>query len=84
MSIIWTIIVGAIVGAIAKFVMPGSNEPKGFILTAALGIVGSLLAGYVGQAIGWYSAKAMLFASFMSSFTPIKEQSDVSLSKPIA
>jgi uncharacterized membrane protein YeaQ/YmgE (transglycosylase-associated protein family) len=56
MSIIWTIIVGAIVGAIAKFIMPGSNEPKGFILTAALGIVGSLLAGYAGQAIGWYSA----------------------------
>lgn len=56
MSIIWTVIVGAIVGAIAKFIMPGNNEPKGFILTAALGIVGSLLAGYVGQAIGWYSA----------------------------
>ncbi len=56
MSIIWTIIIGAIVGAIAKFIMPGDNEPKGFILTAALGIVGSLLAGYLGQAIGWYSA----------------------------
>jgi uncharacterized membrane protein YeaQ/YmgE (transglycosylase-associated protein family) len=56
MGIIWTIIIGAIVGAIAKFIMPGNNEPKGFILTAALGIVGSLLAGYVGQAIGWYSA----------------------------
>lgn len=55
MSILWTIIVGAIVGAIAKFIMPGDNEPKGFILTAALGIVGALLAGYVGQAIGWYS-----------------------------
>jgi uncharacterized membrane protein YeaQ/YmgE (transglycosylase-associated protein family) len=55
-SIIWTIIVGAIVGAVAKFVMPGENEPKGFVLTAILGIVGALLAGYVGQAIGWYSA----------------------------
>jgi uncharacterized membrane protein YeaQ/YmgE (transglycosylase-associated protein family) len=55
MSILWTIIVGAIVGMIAKFIMPGSNEPKGFVLTAILGIVGSLLAGYVGQAIGWYS-----------------------------
>lgn len=55
MSILLTIIVGAIVGAIAKFIMPGDNEPKGFILTAALGIVGALLAGYVGQAIGWYS-----------------------------
>jgi uncharacterized membrane protein YeaQ/YmgE (transglycosylase-associated protein family) len=56
MGILWTIIMGAVVGAIAKFVMPGSNEPKGFILTAALGIAGSLLAGFLGQAIGWYSA----------------------------
>lgn len=56
MGIIWTIIIGAIVGMLAKFIMPGSNEPKGFILTAALGIVGSLLATYGGQAIGWYSA----------------------------
>jgi uncharacterized membrane protein YeaQ/YmgE (transglycosylase-associated protein family) len=56
LSIIWTIIVGAVVGAIAKFLMPGDNEPKGFVMTAILGIVGALLAGYVGQAIGWYSA----------------------------
>ena len=56
MGILWTIIVGAIVGMLAKFIMPGSNEPKGFVLTAALGIAGSLLAGYLGQAIGWYSA----------------------------
>ena len=56
LSIIWTIIVGAIVGAVAKFILPGSNEPKGFVLTAILGIVGALLAGYVGQDIGWYSA----------------------------
>lgn len=55
-SILGTIIVGAIVGTIAKFIMPGKNEPQGFILTAALGIAGALLAGYLGQAIGWYSA----------------------------
>ena len=54
MSIIWTIIIGAIVGAIAKFIMPGSNEPKGFILTAILGIVGALVATFGGQAIGIY------------------------------
>jgi uncharacterized membrane protein YeaQ/YmgE (transglycosylase-associated protein family) len=52
---IGTIIFGAVVGVIAKFIMPGSNEPKGFILTAILGIVGSLLASYGGQALGWYS-----------------------------
>ncbi len=56
MGILWTIIVGAIVGAVAKFIMPGSNEPKGFVLTAILGIAGSLLAGFLGQAVGWYSA----------------------------
>jgi uncharacterized membrane protein YeaQ/YmgE (transglycosylase-associated protein family) len=56
MGIIWTIIMGAIVGVIAKFIMPGKNEPQGFILTAALGIAGSLVAGFLGQAIGWYSA----------------------------
>jgi uncharacterized membrane protein YeaQ/YmgE (transglycosylase-associated protein family) len=54
MGIIWTIISGAIIGVIAKFIMPGDNEPKGFILTAILGIIGSFLAGYGGQAIGWY------------------------------
>jgi uncharacterized membrane protein YeaQ/YmgE (transglycosylase-associated protein family) len=54
MGIIWTIIAGAIIGVIAKFIMPGDNEPKGFILTALLGVVGSVLASYGGQAIGWY------------------------------
>jgi uncharacterized membrane protein YeaQ/YmgE (transglycosylase-associated protein family) len=52
---IGTIIGGAVVGIIAKFIMPGGNEPKGFILTAILGIVGSLLASYGGQALGWYA-----------------------------
>jgi uncharacterized membrane protein YeaQ/YmgE (transglycosylase-associated protein family) len=55
-SILWTIIIGAIVGMVAKFIMPGSNEPKGFVMTAILGIVGSLLATYGGQALGLYSA----------------------------
>ena len=54
MGIIWTIIIGFIVGVIAKFIMPGSNEPKGFILTTILGIVGAFVATYLGQAVGWY------------------------------
>lgn len=54
MSIIWTIVIGFVAGIIAKFVMPGKNEPSGFILTAILGIVGALVATYLGQAIGWY------------------------------
>ena len=55
MSIIWTIIIGFIVGVIAKFIMPGDkSEPKGFILTTILGIVGAFVATYLGQAVGWY------------------------------
>jgi uncharacterized membrane protein YeaQ/YmgE (transglycosylase-associated protein family) len=57
MSILWTIIIGFIVGVIAKFLMPGNKyEPQGFILTTILGIVGAFVATYLGQAIGWYSA----------------------------
>jgi len=57
MSIIWTIIIGFVAGIVAKFLHPGSsNEPSGFILTAALGIIGAFVATYLGQAIGWYRA----------------------------
>jgi uncharacterized membrane protein YeaQ/YmgE (transglycosylase-associated protein family) len=56
MSILWTIIIGFVAGVIAKFLHPGKNEPSGFILTTVLGIVGALLATYLGQAVGWYKA----------------------------
>lgn len=56
MGIIWTIIIGFIAGVIAKFLMPGKNEPSGFIMTTILGIVGAFLATYLGQALGWYNA----------------------------
>lgn len=54
MSLIWTIIIGFIAGVIAKFIMPGDNEPSGFILTTILGIVGAFVATYLGQSLGWY------------------------------
>jgi uncharacterized membrane protein YeaQ/YmgE (transglycosylase-associated protein family) len=54
MGIIWTIIIGFIAGVIAKFIMPGPNEPSGFILTTIIGIVGAFVATYLGQALGWY------------------------------
>jgi uncharacterized membrane protein YeaQ/YmgE (transglycosylase-associated protein family) len=54
MGIIWTIIIGFVAGVIAKFIMPGKNEPSGFVLTAILGIVGAFLASYLGQALGFY------------------------------
>ena len=54
MGIIWTIIIGFIAGVIAKFLMPGPNEPQGFVLTTILGIVGAFVATFLGQALGWY------------------------------
>jgi uncharacterized membrane protein YeaQ/YmgE (transglycosylase-associated protein family) len=54
MGILWTIIIGFIAGMVAKFIMPGDNEPSGFILTTVLGIVGAFVATYLGQALGWY------------------------------
>lgn len=54
MGILWTIIIGFVAGVIAKFIMPGDNEPTGFILTAILGIVGAFVATFLGQALGWY------------------------------
>jgi uncharacterized membrane protein YeaQ/YmgE (transglycosylase-associated protein family) len=54
MGIIWTIIIGFVAGVIAKFIMPGPNEPQGFILTAILGIVGAFVASFLGQMLGWY------------------------------
>ena len=56
MGIIWTIIIGFVAGIVAKLIMPGRNEPSGFILTTLLGIGGAFLATYLGQAIGWYRA----------------------------
>jgi uncharacterized membrane protein YeaQ/YmgE (transglycosylase-associated protein family) len=56
MSIIWTIIIGFLAGLVAKFIMPGDNEPSGFIMTTILGIVGAFVASYLGQALGWYKA----------------------------
>ena len=54
MHILWTIIIGFVAGIIAKLVTPGNREPKGFILTTILGIVGAFVATYLGQALGWY------------------------------
>ena len=56
MSIIWTIIIGFVAGIIAKLIHSGPNEPSGFILTTLLGVAGSFVATYLGQALGWYHA----------------------------
>jgi uncharacterized membrane protein YeaQ/YmgE (transglycosylase-associated protein family) len=53
MSIIWTILIGFIVGIIAKFLMPG-RDPAGFFITALIGIAGSIIATYLGRFMGFY------------------------------
>ncbi|MDT3679824.1 MAG: GlsB/YeaQ/YmgE family stress response membrane protein [Burkholderiaceae bacterium] len=53
MSWLWTLIIGLIVGAIAKWVMPG-RQGGGIIVTMILGIVGAFIATWIGQAVGWY------------------------------
>jgi uncharacterized membrane protein YeaQ/YmgE (transglycosylase-associated protein family) len=55
MHIIGTILIGFVVGLIAKMLTPG-REPSGFFITAAIGILGAVIATYLGQFIGWYSA----------------------------
>jgi uncharacterized membrane protein YeaQ/YmgE (transglycosylase-associated protein family) len=55
MHIIWTILIGFVAGLVAKMLTPG-KDPSGFFITAAIGIAGSLIATYVGQAVGWYQA----------------------------
>lgn len=54
MTYLWMLIIGLIVGAIAKFLMPG-KDPGGFIITILIGIVGALLAGFLGRTLGWYN-----------------------------
>lgn len=50
---LWTILIGLIVGAVAKFLMPG-KDPGGFIITILLGIAGSMVGTFLGHMVGWY------------------------------
>lgn len=54
MDFIWMLLIGLVVGALAKLLMPG-NDPGGFIVTMLLGMAGALIAGFAGRALGWYS-----------------------------
>ena len=54
-GILWTIVLGFVIGLLAKFLHPG-KENMGFIATILLGIAGSFLAGVIGQFLGWYKA----------------------------
>jgi uncharacterized membrane protein YeaQ/YmgE (transglycosylase-associated protein family) len=55
LHLLWVIIIGFVAGAVAKLIMPG-KDPGGFLITIILGIVGALLATFLGRLIGWYKA----------------------------
>ena len=54
MTIIWTIIIGLVIGLLARAIMPG-RDPGGFIITTVLGIAGALVGSFVGQGLGLYA-----------------------------
>lgn len=54
MGFVWMVIVGFLIGLVARWIIPGAQS-MGFILTTLLGIAGSFIAGYAGQMLGWYA-----------------------------
>jgi uncharacterized membrane protein YeaQ/YmgE (transglycosylase-associated protein family) len=54
MHILWMLIIGLVVGALAKLIMPG-KDPGGIIVTMLIGVAGALIAGFLGRSMGWYS-----------------------------
>ena len=55
-GIIWIAISGLLAGFIARLLLPGPNNPQGFLVTMVLGIAGAFVATWIGQSIGWYRA----------------------------
>jgi uncharacterized membrane protein YeaQ/YmgE (transglycosylase-associated protein family) len=53
-GIIWIAVIGLLAGIIARFLLPGPNNPHGFLVTMAIGIAGAFVATFIGQSIGWY------------------------------
>lgn len=51
---IWAIIIGGVAGLIARLISPASSNPRGFLLTTALGIIGGVVATWLGRAVHWY------------------------------
>jgi uncharacterized membrane protein YeaQ/YmgE (transglycosylase-associated protein family) len=68
MHILWTLIIGLVVGALAKLVMPG-KDPGGVIVTALIGVAGAMIAHFIGSAAGWYRPEegAGLIASIVGA-----------------
>ncbi len=68
MQILWMLIIGLIVGALAKLIMPG-RDPGGILITMLLGVAGAFIAGFLGRSLGWYgeSEGAGLIASILGA-----------------
>jgi len=68
MHFLWMLIIGLVIGAVAKFIMPG-KDPGGIIVTMLIGIAGALIAGFLGRAVGWYNEgePAGFFASVVGA-----------------
>jgi uncharacterized membrane protein YeaQ/YmgE (transglycosylase-associated protein family) len=68
MHILWMLIIGLVIGALAKLIMPG-KDPGGVLITMVIGVVGSLLAGFLGRSLGWYheGESAGFIASILGS-----------------
>ena len=68
MFILWMLIVGLVVGAIAKLIMPG-RDPGGIFVTMLLGVAGAFIAGFLGRSLGWYheNESAGLIASVLGA-----------------
>ncbi|MEY4484428.1 MAG: hypothetical protein RL693_1880 [Verrucomicrobiota bacterium] len=64
MDLLWTLLVGLLVGVVAKLLMPG-RDPGGFIITMILGVAGAFIAGYSGRFLGWYGSGELV--SFIAS-----------------
>lgn len=54
MHILWMLIIGLVIGALAKLIMPG-KDPGGILITMVIGVAGSLIAGFLGRSLGWYA-----------------------------
>ena len=64
MNILWAVIIGLVVGALAKLIMPG-RDPGGMLITIVLGILGAVVATFLGRSLGWYDANES--AGFLAS-----------------
>lgn len=68
MHILWMLIIGLVIGALAKLIMPG-KDPGGILITMLIGVAGSLIAGFLGRSMGWYhdGESAGIIASIVGS-----------------